>query len=241
MQKKSVSSIKRFILFLILGLFLCLFSQASYARETYSKFLGGVDFANLETCLNKYGKSQCFDGDSEPSLDTSNGYLFQIIPIAFKSKITDKIQGAFEPTFFVGHRNFDSDIQFEEYNFKVDGDNTEYGVLGNLLIRLQTASGFVPYAGGGIGIKYTTFDTDISCEGQGERLCGDFIKHMDTRDDFVRVWTLIFGIEKQITSGIKGNIQYNYMGADASRHKWGFAKASVKQQGSHILSAGFTF
>lgn len=240
---------------LVISLFmLILFSGVSGAGETYSKFLGGIGIGDLNACLDRWA---CVDEDTEPKLDTDAGWTFQAVPLAYKTKVTSRIELAFEPTFFVAHREFDLEYTDgkSEYSYKYDGDNTEYGLLANLLGRYKLGyRDLVPYIGAGIGYKYSTFDIDKSCTYEGKRNykgCRRFRNgQSDPHPDFVRVWTYLAGVEFPLLGDLKGNLQYQYMGSDRVRGittvsgrgvRGAFDQANVNLNSEHLFSVGFTF
>ncbi len=235
-----MKTIVKFVVFM----FICfVWNVPAIAKEkTYSKFLGGIGIGNLNACVS----GDCLDESTEPELNTDNGWTFQMVPLAYKTEVAKDIQLAFEPTIFVSHRGFDLEYQEDEYNFKVDGDNTSYGVMGNILARYNLGKmGLVPYIGAGIGYQYVTFDIDASCNGTGTGPgydeCHSFNGQSDPHNDFVRVWTFLAGVETPLLGDLRGNLQYQYMGSDRYRDIAISSQGNSNLNGEHVFSLGLTF
>lgn len=219
---------KVFILSIVVAL---LFHVELFAGETYSKWLGGIGTGDISACVSDY----CIDDDSEIKLDTDNSWMFQVVPIAYKTAVVGNLELAMEPTFFVASREFDAEYEGNGYNLMLDGRNTDYGFMGNLIARWKMER-FVPYAGAGIGVKHTSYDVDFSCSGY----CS-FDFQADPHSDFVRVWTLLAGVELPVMGNLKGNLQYQYMGSDRYRDIAISSQANANLDGEHVFSLGFTF
>jgi len=120
-------------------------------------------------------------------------------------------------------------------------DNTSLAnvpFLGNLVLQCPTKLGIVPYLGGGLGVVFSTFDTD--------NFADSFNSVNGTDTDAVFAYQAFAGLRYKINERMFVNVGYKYLGAEAPRYHveqllFGGASGDLRLSAIHTHSIAFSF
>ena len=120
-------------------------------------------------------------------------------------------------------------------------DNTSLAnvpFLGNLVLQCPTKLGIVPYLGGGLGVVFSTFDTDNFADGSNS------VSGNDT--DAVFAYQAFAGLRYKINERMFVDLGYKYLGAEGPRYHveplfFGGASGDLRLSAIHTHSIAFSF
>jgi len=120
-------------------------------------------------------------------------------------------------------------------------DNTSLAnvpFLGNLVLQCPTKLGIVPYVGGGLGVVFSTFDTDNFADNSNS------VSGNDT--DAVFAYQAFAGLRYKINERMFVDLGYKYLRAEAPRYHveplfFGDPSGDLRLSAIHTHSVAFSF
>jgi opacity protein-like surface antigen len=131
---------------------------------------------------------------------------------------------------------------FRSVSGNFTADNTSLAnvpFLGNLVLQCPTKLGIVPYVGGGLGVVFSTFDTDYFSDNSRNAVEG-------TDTDAVFAYQGFAGLRYKINERMFVDLGYKYLRAEAPRYHveplfFGGASGDLRLSAIHTHSVAFSF